>query len=636
MTRFARPGIVIATLAVAACDRAGLTAAKASNATPSTSLGGGFGTVPPPSTSAQHAGTVTWAESPGTAPTWILPIITSAAFTVYDTNQFSYLMWRPLYWMSNGVQPTETPAMSLANPPKWSNGNKTATVTLKSNYKWSDGQPVTSKDVLFFFDEIKAAIKENASNWGPYTPGLGIPDEVASLTAPSANTVVFTLKKPVNPQWFWYNQLSNVIPMPAHAWARASAGSPILDFTNPANAKKIWDYLNKQAMSLSTDTSNPLWKTVDGPYKLTQFNNTTGAAHDDAEPGRWRPARQEGLHTAGRAVHLRYRRVQRGPGCSIDMGYLPLDDIKQVETVKQGGYNVFGYPSLGFTYVTYNFLDKTGHFNNVIAQLYFRQAFAHLENEPGYIKAFFGGAGGLAYGPVPSVPKSPYTPANAVKNPYPFSVSTTVKILKSHGWNVVPGGTDTCAKPGAGADQCGAGIPAGTKLAFNLIYATSPSYLGEMVTDLASPGGQGRDPDPPAEQQLQLHHQQLRQPDTERQAQHRQVGDGGLRRVHQQHLPDPAQHLQPRRAERGQLQQPDRHQADPRVGEQRQPGRGEDRGVVPDPGSAEPLPAEPRLRRGVEEDDVGSAGHPRQPDPVLAHPGVLVLHQVGSAGAHAR
>ena len=26
-------------------------------------------------------------------------------------------MWRPLYWFGNGVQPTESPSMSLAGPP---------------------------------------------------------------------------------------------------------------------------------------------------------------------------------------------------------------------------------------------------------------------------------------------------------------------------------------------------------------------------------------------------------------------------------------------------------------------------------------------------------------------------------------
>ena len=43
-----------------------------------------------------------------------------------------------------------------------------------------------------------------------------------------------------------------------------------------------------------------------------------------------------------------------------------------------------------------------------------------------------------------------------------------------------------CKSAGTGSNQCGAGIPAGTKLAFNLIYNTSPSIIGEQITDLAS------------------------------------------------------------------------------------------------------------------------------------------------------
>ena len=53
-----------------------------------------------------------------------------------------------------------------------------------------------------------------------------------------------------------------------------------------------------------------------------------------------------------------------------------------------------------------------------------------------------------------------------MKNPFPYSVSAAGNLLKSHGWNVVPGGISTCAKPGTGAGQCGAGMPAGTKLTF--------------------------------------------------------------------------------------------------------------------------------------------------------------------------
>ena len=99
---------------------------------------------------------------------------------------FDYQMWRPLYWLVNGVEPKETPAMSLANDPTWSNGNKTVTFTLKSNYKWSDGTPITSKDVLFWYDEMKAAIKASPGQLGdlharPRHPGPGGEHQRAEL-----------------------------------------------------------------------------------------------------------------------------------------------------------------------------------------------------------------------------------------------------------------------------------------------------------------------------------------------------------------------------------------------------------------------------------------------------------------------
>jgi len=59
-------------------------------------------------------------------------------------------------------------------------------------------------------------------------------------------------------------------------------------------------------------------------------------------------------------------------------------------------------------------------------------------------------------------------------------------VLKSHGWTIVPNGTDTCTDPGVGANQCGAGIPAGTPLSWNLIYASEVALGQEMVTNLAS------------------------------------------------------------------------------------------------------------------------------------------------------
>jgi peptide/nickel transport system substrate-binding protein len=168
------------------------------------------------------------------------------------------------------------------------------------------------------------------------------------------------------------------------------------------------------------------------------------------------------------------------------VGFIPLVDVPQVSAVKASGYNAFGYPLFGFNFLAYNFLDTTGHFNAIIAQLYVRQAMAHLEDEAGYIKAIFGGAGGPAYGPIPALPNSPYAPADALTDPYPFSIPAAISLLKSHGWTVRPGGTDVCAEAGSGAGECGAGIPEGTQLAFNLVFATLPPFIEDMVTDLAS------------------------------------------------------------------------------------------------------------------------------------------------------
>ncbi len=474
---------------LAACAVAGaLVLAGCSKSSSGQSVGGttgAFGSVPTASGKA-HAGTLTWAESPGSAPTWIFPVTPGANFSTTTINTFQYLMWRPLYWFSNGVSPTMVPSMSLAYPPAYSNGDKTVTVRLKTSYRWSDGQPLTSKDALFYIDVVRAAVKESGANWGSYTPKIGIPDQVVSASAPNATTLVLQLNKPVNPLWFTDDVLYNVLPIPVHAWAKASATGPVLDFTNPANAKKIYDFLAKASGSTGSYATNPLWQVVDGPYRLTQFNNTTGGYTMAPNP------RYGGPHSAIvptlQAIPYTSDTAEFNAvlSHSIDLGYMPLTDVPQLNAVKAAGYHVFGYPGWGFAYANYNFADKTGDFNNIINQLYIRQALAHLENEAGYIKAFFHGAGGLAYGPVPSVPKTPYAPANALTNPYPYSVATAASLLKSHGWTVVPGGATTCTKPGTGAGQCGAGIPAGTKISFNVIYSSDPVIFGEQLTAWAS------------------------------------------------------------------------------------------------------------------------------------------------------
>jgi peptide/nickel transport system substrate-binding protein len=472
-------------LAVASITALAACSSSSSSSTSTSALFGVYGKVPPAASGAQYTGNITVAEPPQSTPTAIIPLVPSADYSVYTIRYFDYMMWRPLYWTQIGTEPALNPAYSLANAPMTSNGGKTFTITLKS-YKWSDGTPVTSKDVLFWFDLLKAAIRESPANWGGYTPGVSLPDAVASVTTPNASTIVFTMKTAVNPTWLTLDALGASQPMPAQAWARDSAGGPLLDFTNPANATKIYNYLIAQDKSLSTWATNPLWKTVDGPYVLSSFNSATSAY--TMTPN----TRYSGPHAAKMSDYSgvpftsdssEYNAVKAG---SLEIGYVPTSDLPQIGSIESLGYNAYGYPDYGFNYMDYNFKDTTGDFNHIIAKLYIRQALAHLEDQPGVIKAFFGGAAAAAFGPVPTLPKNPYTPPNALTNPYPYSVSAATTLLKDHGWNVVPGGTDTCMRPGTAANECGAGIPAGTKLAWNLVYTTTPTTIAEQVTAYAS------------------------------------------------------------------------------------------------------------------------------------------------------
>jgi peptide/nickel transport system substrate-binding protein len=487
-TRFGRVRIGGVALAVAALT--GLVGTSMSNSSASavtTQVGitvpGAVGSIPAAGTPSGTAGSITYALGPGAVPDWILPVPTGAVNSVYNVFNFEWQMWPPMYYTPNGSTPTVDNELSVANAPAWSNGDKTMTITVKP-WKWSDGQTVTSKDLLFTLDLIKAAVKQSPANWASYVPGY-FPATIASMSTPNASTIVVNMTRPVNPTWMEEDILGSVSILPSAVWSKDSANGPILNFTNPANAAKIYTFLSTQSDSVSTYASNKLWQTVYGPYRLRSFNDVTGGftmVPNTSYSGPHADPMSNYVGVPFTSDTAEWNAIRSG---SVDFGYVPEEYLAQIPTLESLGYNYFGLPDFGDYFVAYNFKDKTGHFSNVVAQLYFRQAMQHLEDQAGQIKAFLGGDADPAYGPIPAYPRSPFLPSDAATNPYPFSVSDAISLLKAHGWNITPNGTDTCAKPGAGPGECGAGIPAGTKLAFNLIYDSS-APIPQQVEDLAS------------------------------------------------------------------------------------------------------------------------------------------------------
>jgi peptide/nickel transport system substrate-binding protein len=435
-----------------------------------------YGTLPPVGTPVT-GGTITQGQLTGGTPTYIFPIAPGAN-TSTGTISFLSELFMPLYAGPTGAEPKVDYALSAANPLVFSNGGKTVTVPIKPGLKWSNGAPLDANDVVFWFDLLKAAIKESPANWGQYTPGL-MPDNVKSISTSGQDNVVMQLTQAYNPGFFLNNNLQdtdNVYPLPSTAWNVASAGGPHLDYTNPANAKKIYDYLNKQGASVAAFGSNPLWQDVSGPFKLKSFSATNSSYVLVPNPSYGGSPKSTASEVSVQTYTGFTAELNAIKGGSLDVGVgIDPSQLAEAPALKAQGIDIFGGPGWGWFGGIINFKDTTNHFDKVMSQLYVRQAFDHLIDQSAIIKGVYKGAAVPAYGPTPTAPTSPYAPADASTPPYPYDPAAAVSLLKSHGWKVVPGGTTTCIKPGTASGECGAGIPAGTPISF--VWANQPQSV---------------------------------------------------------------------------------------------------------------------------------------------------------------
>ncbi len=422
---------------------------------------------------AASGATVTFAEQPATIPNYIFPMMPSqVAGNVNST--FQYLMYRPLYSYGKNGQPVLNEQDSLALPPVYSAHDTKVTIQLK-RWKWSDGTPITARDVIFWINLLRA----NKTTYYNYVPGE-FPDDVAKDTAAGPETVVLTLTKPVTPVWFTDNELSQIIPLPQQTWDRTSLSGPDgNDDTTTAGAKAVFKFLNAQSSLTADYGSSKLWKVVSGPF-VVQSLSTNGRAVLVPNPNYsgTKPRIGELVWEPFTSADAEFNALVTG---GVDYGYVPFNDIPALGRVKSAGYRIEPWPAWSINYIMMNFNNPT--VGPLFKQLYIRQALQYLIDQTQYVKTFLGGYGYPTYGPVPTQPKNPYVTSVERHNPYPYSPSTARRLLFDHGWRAGRGGTLSCARPGTAARDCGAGISAGTSLSFSLEYTSgSPVYQGEMET----------------------------------------------------------------------------------------------------------------------------------------------------------
>ncbi len=412
---------------------------------------------------------------------YIFPLLNFDNDTFANITYSQYLMWEPLYWFGSPGHVGLNKSMSLANPPTVtsSGGKTTATIQLKS-YKWSDGTPLTSRDVEFWINLLKA---DKSQFWG-YEPGE-FPDNLISFKSLSSTKFQLVFNHTYSSEWL-YNQLALIIPLPQHAWDKTSASGSVgnNDMTT-SGALAVDNFLLAQNKDTSTYATNPLWQVVDGPWKLSQYAPSTGDATYVRNTKFSGPATGS-LHAikvdSYSSDAAEFDQLLSASG--VDFGYVPFNDAAQVGRVKGDGYTVASWPAWGINYVFMNYSSPQS--GAIFRQLYLRQAMQYLINQAGYISAFLEGYAYPTYGPVPQKPSSNFVSPTETQNPYPYNPSKAVALLKAHGWNVLAGGTDTCARPGTASNECGAGITAGQKLTFGFEYASGSLAEDEEVSSLQS------------------------------------------------------------------------------------------------------------------------------------------------------
>ncbi len=428
-------------------------------------------------------GTATFALQPGNTPTYILPLVSAAYFTLVNEDEFEWITYRPLFWFGRvGTTTNFNPQQSLAYKPRFSvnpAGDTVAKVRLKP-WVWSDGKPVTTRDVEFWMNLLEA----NKQDWGVYVPGAW-PDIIKSIAYTSKTSFTIVFKRRYNLNWLLQDEMAQIFPLPQHVWDKVSTSSPVGNYDmTPAGARRVYKFLNAQSRDTSTYGSNPLWKVDDGPWILQSYNTGTGQTtlvRNPRYPGPRSGQVKRVVEMPYTSNSAEFTALKAG---SLDVGYVPPSDMSAIPALEAQGYKIAPWWQWNVNFLFINFRNPTA--GPIFKQLYVRQAMQSLIDQSAYIRQVYKGYAKPTYGPIPTTVANPFIAPQERANPYPYSVGRARRLLASHGWTVRPSGVTTCARPGTGAGKCGPGIRAGARLSLTLLYYTGNVDVNDEMQAIKS------------------------------------------------------------------------------------------------------------------------------------------------------
>ena len=436
-------------------------------------------------------------------PTYILPFAPASEASRSNLTYFQSPMYRPLYVVGKGPLLGVQYDISPANAPVFSNGNTTIAITMKG-WRFSNNEVIDARSVVFFFNLWRAA----PSVFYDSLAGSVSPDKIQSVTA-SNLTVTITTSVAVQPDWFLYNVLARVTPLP-QAWDRtalanaagsATCSSNLTSFTTTAARAKcgaparpvvgraeygVVKFLRSRAADTSTYVADdPIWGVTSGPWRLSSYDPRR------ISPVVMVPSPLYGGPVAASVSQLRLypfttidaERLALQSG-TVDLGYLTASDVIPPSGLYPNGRIVVKalrdrvvaryVARWQSTFAFVNFNPATGS-NPLLRQIYFRQALQSSLDQSALITGLYGRVAYPNWSAVPVHPSSVY--ASGITNPYPYNVTRAKKYLTDNGWTVPVRGVATCTKDGG----CGAGVAKGARAEFSYTYYNSGPLVEQRL-----------------------------------------------------------------------------------------------------------------------------------------------------------
>ena len=476
--RLATTGVaVVVALALAGCSPStptNTTTSAPSTAAPSSSAPAVVpSTSAPTSTSAKPAkDSVTYASMPDQGPNWLAPFNPGDKMITANSS-LKALIWVPLIQSGGaGGSMGWDKAASVASDYKFSADGLSVDITL-GNYTWSDGKPVTTRDVEFQFNLIKNNIADTlggADTWSSYSHGK-FPDNVKDFKVVDDKHLTITWDKVYNPDWLLLNQLVYLVPLPQHVMDITSVGGAVGDYDRDAQgAKQVYALLMDQGKDVTTYTTNPLWQVVDGPYKVKTWtsDNAITIVANDAYTGADKPKIKTINLKPYTSDDAEMNDVRSG---AVDYGYITATQMAAQKQFTDAGYTISPWLGWGVTYAPFNYAADTN--GKIVSQLYVRQALQSAIDQPSMVKSLFYDTANVNYGPIPQGIASDFLSDEQKNNPYPYDMAKAAKLLADNGWTKGANGMVACTNPGTGAGQCGEGIAAGAGIKLNAVIETA-------------------------------------------------------------------------------------------------------------------------------------------------------------------